>query len=447
MQAKMLPQNLECERAVLGCILIDPASYEVIADRLSPNDFYRDSHRTIYETMVNLWNNRISPDFMAIYDDLMRAGKFEQVGGGAYLAELQKLMDTSGNIAHFAKKIRESAKQRRLIHYAGQVAAFAYAEDGQAMEKAEQLLFSIQEKTTANAFTSMPDLMHEYIGELEFLHANRGSIIGVPTGYDELDACLGGMQKSDLILLAARPSVGKTSLGLCIGYNAAHKGKKVAVFSLEMGKKLLARRLMSMHSKVDMQRLRSGWVEEQEWEKVMNSAGRLSQLPIWINDTAGNPISSMRSQLRQLQRETGGIDLVVVDYIGLIEPDMESAKRDNLVQQVSAISRGLKTLAREFDVPVLALAQLSRAVESRQNKRPMLADLRDSGSLEQDADVVLFIYREDYYAMREQRENYTPDNLAEVHIAKHRNGPTGEVSLYFQPDQTMFYNLHKLDNA
>ena len=315
-----------------------------------------------------------------------------------------------------------------------------YDQDPESMEKSEQLLFSLQNHTMTQAFTPMPAMVSDYIHELDYLHEHRGSYTGVPTGYKDIDDTLGGLQRSDLILLGGRPSSGKTSLGLCMGYNAALRGYKVAVFSLEMGKRQLMRRMMSMSTSVDLQRLRSGWVNDDEWEKIMQKANDLSLLSIWVNDTAGNPLASMRSQLRRLDQQENGVDLVIVDYLGLIAPDDE--KVENRVQEVSKISRGLKLLAREFDVPVLALAQLSRAVEQRQNKRPQLADLRDSGSLEQDSDVVLFIYRDAYYAQMEGRElEQGKENIADITISKHRNGPTGDVQLYFKAEQTMFYDL------
>jgi replicative DNA helicase len=444
MGKETIPHNEEAERGVLGSILLDPECLDEVVGWLSPDAFRDETMRVIYETIILVSNSRRLCDPLIVADELERAG---HVCPHAihewcpYLYDLAAEVPTSGKIIDYARIVQRAYECRRLVHAAGQIAAMAYHQDDQVLDKAEQLLFSIRQSNAQSSFTSMSVLMNEYMQELDYLYQHKGQFTGVPTGYDDLDTCLGGLQKSDLILLAARPSMGKTSLGMCIGYNAALRGKRVAVFSLEMGKKLLARRLMSMQSKIDMQRLRGGWIEDDEWEKIERAYSSLSPLPIFINDTAGNPVASMRSQLRRLVQQNGGIDMVIVDYIGLIEPDADASKRENLVQQVSAISRGLKTLAREFDVPVLALCQLSRAVESRQNKHPQLSDLRDSGSLEQDCDVCLFIYREDYYAKTEARENYIPTHIAEVIIAKHRNGPTGNISLYFQDDQTMFYPL------
>lgn len=440
MSERLLPQNIEAEQCVLGSILIDPEAITEI-DFLQAEDFYRDGHRMIYEIMLRLYQRREPADTMTVGDELARLQQVETIGGIDYLSRLTYVVPTSGNVAYYARIVARTAELRRLVHAAGQIAALAYERDEQALEKAETALFQIRRAKKVEVWTTMPVLMEAYLTELEYLHTHRGAVVGVPTGYDGLDLTLNGLQKSDLILLAARPSMGKTSLALCMAYNAALHGKKVAIFSLEMGKMALARRLMAMESKVDLQRLRSGWVKDDEWESIVAAINDLSALPIFINDIAGNPITSIRSQLRSLIREHGTIDMVVVDYLGLIEPDVEEMRRANLVQQISAVSRGLKGLAREFDLPVLALCQLSRAVESRQNKRPGLSDLRDSGSLEQDADVVLFLYSEDYYALREGREGYTPNHITDVVIAKHRNGPVGDVRLYYQPEQTMFYNL------
>lgn len=443
---QMIPNNIDAEKAVLGSIIIDPDAYDQIAGSLTPEDFYLNAHRIIFEAVVNLGKRRITPDFITLVDELERTEKLNDVdregfSGAAYITSLINGVPTSGNIDYYAGIVATTAQSRRLIQAATMIVQMGYQNDPQALEKSEQILFNLHRSTARDRFINMPTLMSEYMEELDYLHEHRGAIAGVTTGYHDLDLCLGGFQRSDLILLGARPSMGKTSLALSMGYNAALRGKKVAVFSLEMGRRLLARRLMAMHSKIDMQRLRNGWIEDNEWDKVINAYERLSDLPIWINDTSGSPVASMRSELRRLAREHEGIDEVIVDYVGLIEPDENADKRANLVQQISTISKGLKSLAREFDVPVIALCQLSRAVEGRNSKVPLLSDLRDSGSLEQDADVVLFIHREDYYHLDDP--DYTPNNQANIVIAKHRNGPVGVITLRWQPDQTMFYPLSK----
>lgn len=438
MNERMIPQNVEAEKGILGSILIDSEVYDLVADTLKAEDFYRDAHRIIYQTIVSLVAQDMKPDYIQLLDELERTDKLEKAGGSSYITSLINSPETSGHAEYYAKIVARTAVNRRLAHAAGMIAQLAYDQDPQSLEKSEQLLYSLADNRLAGAFVGMPELASDYMAELDTLHENRGSLTGVPTGYTDIDNMLGGLQKSDLVLLGGRPGSGKTSLGLCIGYNAALRGHKVAMFSLEMGRRQLMRRLASMASKIELQRLRSGWIADSEWDMVVNKLGDLSRLPMWINDTAGNPLASMRSQLRRLIAQQNGIDLVVVDYLSLIAPEEGS---ENRVQEISKISWGLKKLAREFDIPVLALAQLSRQVESRQNKRPILSDLRESGSLEQDSDVVLFLYREDYYAEQEKREDYTPTHEAEVAIAKHRNGPTGGVNLYFKGAQTMFYNL------
>jgi replicative DNA helicase len=438
MNERMIPQNTEAEKGVLGSILIDPEVYDLVADTLKADDFYRDAHRIIYQTIVSVIAQDMRPDYLTLSDELERTDKLEQAGGSGYITGLVNVPETSGNAEYYARIVARAAVNRRLAHAAGMIAQLAYDQDPQSLEKSEQLLYSLQTSNVTQAFVSMPEMVSDYMAELDTLHTNRGTYTGVPTGYTDIDNLLGGLQKSDLILLGGRPGSGKTSLGLCIGYNAALRGHKVAVFSLEMGRRQLMRRLTSMASKIELQRLRSGWIADSEWETVIEKLGDLSQMNLFINDAAGNPLASMRSQLRRLIAQQNGIDLVIVDYLSLIAPEEGT---ENRVQEISKISWGLKKLAREFDIPVLALAQLSREVEKRQNKRPILSDLRESGSLEQDSDVVLFLYREDYYAEQEKREDYTPTHEAEVAIAKHRNGPTGGVNLYFKGEQTMFYNL------
>jgi len=439
MSEPMLPQNIEAELGLLGSMIIDPAAIAQVADTLLPEHFYRHANTVIYGTILQLYVQHVPADFITICDRLEQEDKLEIVGGPGYITGLINQVPTSGNIEHYANIVVRCAMRRRMIHAAGQIAALAYSQQEDSLDEAEQLLFDIRKTKTQAQFTDMPELMSDFMTELDYLYSHRGEFLGVPTGYHDLDVPLAGLQKSDLILLGGRPSMGKTALALCVALNAAARGKHVVIFSLEMGKKLLARRLVAMKSRIDTQRLRGGWVEDDEWERVMSAMENLAQLPISINDAAGNPVKAMREQLRRLTQQKGAPDQIIVDYIGLIEPDADVAKQNNQVQMISAISRGLKMLAREYDAPVLALCQLSRGVEARQNKRPELSDLRDSGSLEQDADVVLFVYRDDYYRIGEA--GYEPTHLAEILIKKHRNGPTGTVQLYFKGDLTAFYPL------
>lgn len=437
MKDERIPCNIGAEQGVLGSIIIDPEAIVQVIDTLHADDFYRDAHRTIYRAMCDLYAEHEPADSITLCDALERAGKLKEVGGASHVMELANDVPTSGNVAYYASIVGRAATCRRFIHVAGQIAGLAYSQDEQMIEKAEKLVLSVERHGMQSGFISMSTLMLDYLNEIDFLHKNRHAVIGVPTGYDDIDDVLGGMQKTDLLILAGRPGMGKTACGVNIARNAAGKEKRVAVFSLEMGNRQLARRLMAMESGIDMQRLRKGWIRD-EWDVVYNAGSRLSNLPIWFNDTAGNPVASMRSQLRRLVQDAGSIDLVVVDYLQLIEPDEDGKSHENRVQEISMISRGLKGIAKEFDVPVLALAQLSRKVEERQNKRPQLSDLKESGAIEENADVVMFVYRDDYYAEMEQRASQKP-GIAEIIIAKHRNGPTGDIELHFKADQTKFY--------
>jgi replicative DNA helicase len=345
---RMLPQNIDAEMGLLGSILIDTEVYDLISDVVKADDFYRDAHRVIYETIVGLIAHNMSPDYLTICDELERSDKLEKVGGAAYLTSLIGDVPTSGNAEYYARIVARTAINRKLAHAAGMIAQLAYNQDPQSLEKSEQLLYSLQNNRLSQSFVGMTELVSDYLIELDYLSENKGTCIGVPTGYTDIDNTLGGLQKTDLILLGGRPGSGKTSLGLCMAYNTALKyGKKVAVFSLEMGKKQLMRRLMSMASKVDLQRLRSGWIADEEWDLIMQKSSDLSGLPIWINDTAGNPIASMRSQLRRLIQQQNGIDLVVVDYLSLIAPD-EDKHSENRVQEISKISWGSKNWQRNL---------------------------------------------------------------------------------------------------
>lgn len=435
---KLLPQNIEAERGVLGSIIIDPEAIVQVADFLAADDFYRDAHRTIYEVIVQLYEQREAADFITICDELERRSKLEDVGGASYITSLINQVPTSGNVEYYGRIVERTAILRRLIHAAGEIAAIAYDEvdANLALERAEQLIFGISQRHAHSDFSPLRDLLSEYMHKLDQLHERRGAIVGVPTGFTDLDRLTGGLQKSDLIILAARPAVGKTSLALSLAHNSAIKYQRsIAVFSLEMSKEQLVQRLLSMDAGVDQQRLRTGWIEDDDWDRIIFSMGTLSEANIWIDDTAGISTVEMRSKARRLQAEHG-IDLIVVDYLQLMQSSVSGKRNENRVQEISEISRNLKGLARELDIPVLALAQLSRAVESRQSKVPQLSDLRESGSIEQDADIVMFIYRDDVYNPESERKN-----IADIIVAKHRNGPVGEVSLYFQASQTRFHDL------
>ncbi|TMC89972.1 MAG: replicative DNA helicase [Chloroflexi bacterium] len=436
---KLLPQNIEAECGVLGSIIIDPEAIVQVADFLHSDDFYRDAHRTIYEVILQLYEQREPADFITISDELERRNKLEEVGGASYITSLINQVPTSGNVEYYGRIVERTSILRRLIHAAGQIAAIAYEEGDAdvALDRAEQLIFSISQRHARTDFSLLRDILSEYMNKLDQLHERRGTIVGVPTGFTDLDRLTGGLQRSDLIILAARPAIGKTSLALSLAHNSTVKYQhSVAIFSLEMSKEQLVQRLLSMDAGVDQQRLRTGWIEDDEWDRIIYAMGTLSEANIWIDDTPGITTVEMRSKARRLQAEHG-IDLIIVDYLQLMQSVLGSGKRnENRVQEISEVSRNLKALARELNLPVLALAQLSRAVETRQSKVPQLSDLRESGSLEQDADIVMFIYRDDIYNPESERKN-----IADIIVAKHRNGPVGEVSLYFQASQTRFRDL------
>lgn len=436
---KLLPQNIEAECGVLGSIIIDPQAIEVVAPLLQPSDFYRNAHRLIYESMLHLYQQREPADFITICDDLEQSGHLEEVGNSSYITSLISQVPTSGNVEYYANLVSRAGILREAIHACGQVAADAYepgAIDEEVLARAQQKFFEIStRRQRGNGFIGTEPLMADRIARLSWLHKHRGSIIGVPTGFTVLDQMTGGLQKSDLIVLAARPGIGKTSLALTLGANAALKyGQSVAVFSLEMSKEQLGDRLLSGFANIDQQRLRTGWIEDNEWNRIVEAGDRIAEAPIWIDDTAGISPFEMRSKVRRLQSERG-VDLVIVDYLQLMQAGT-GKKFNNRVEEVSEISRSLKGLARELNVPVLALSQLSRSVESRQSKVPQLSDLRESGSIEQDADIVMFIYRDDVYNPDSERKN-----IADLIVAKHRNGPQGEISLYFDARTTSFHNL------
>lgn len=435
---KLLPQNIEAEAGVLGSIIIDPEAIVQVSDFLRAEDFYRDAHRTIYEVILQLYEEHAPADFITICDELERLNKLEGVGGASYITSLVNQVPTSGNVEFYGRIVERTSILRRLIHAAGQIAAIAYEEGDAdvALDKAEQLIFEISQGHARSDFSHVRDVLSDYMNKLDQLHERRGTIVGVPTGFTDLDRLTGGLQRSDLIVLAARPGVGKTSLALSLAHNAAIKHQSsIAVFSLEMSKEQLVQRLLSMDASIDQQRLRTGWIEEDEWDRIVYAMDTLSEANIWIDDTASISTMEMRSKARRLQAEHG-VDLIIVDYLQLMQATIGGRRNENRVQEISEISRSLKGLARELNVPILALAQLSRAVESRQSKVPQLSDLRESGSIEQDSDIVMFIYRDDVYNPESERKN-----IADIIIAKHRNGPVGEISLFFHASQTRFRDL------
>jgi replicative DNA helicase len=388
---KLLPQNVEAECGVLGSIIIDPEAIVQVSDFLRADDFYRDAHRTIYEVILQLFEEREPADFITICDELERSNKLEEVGGASYITSLINQVPTSGNVEYYGRIVERTSILRRLIHAAGQIAAVAYDSNDAdaALEKAEQLIFNISQRHARSDFAHISEILADYMNKLDQLHEHRGSIVGVPTGFTDLDRLTGGLQKSDLLVLAARPGMGKTSMALSMAHNSAVKYQRsVAIFSLEMSKEQLAQRLLSMDAGIDQQRLRTGWIEDDEWDRIVVARDTLEEASIWIDDTASISTTELRSKARRLHAQEG-IDLIIIDYLQLMQATIGGKRNENRVQEISEISRSLKALARELNVPVLALAQLSRAVESRQSKVPQLSDLRESGCLTGDTLVYL----------------------------------------------------------
>ncbi|MGB8346568.1 MAG: replicative DNA helicase, partial [Ktedonobacteraceae bacterium] len=390
---KLLPQNIEAECGVLGSLLIDPEALDRVVGFLRPDDFYRDAHRTIYEAILALSTRSEPADFLTLCDELARQNKLEAVGGASSITLLINLVPTSGNAAYYARIVLRTGVLRRLIAAAGKIAALAYEESDDiqgALEQAERIVFEVSQPylLSSSVDIGMSELMAEYQALLEERYANRGRIVGVPTGYRDLDRLLGGLQRSDLAVLAARTSIGKTAFAVNVAYNAALRFKcNVGIFSLEMSKEQLAGRFLALDSNVEQQRLRTGYLLDEDWDPIVAALGRLSELGIRIDDTSGISLVQMRSRARRWIADYG-IQLLIVDYLQLVAPG-DARKYENRQQEVSAISRGLKNLARELNVPVLALSQLSRALETRQSKVPQLSDLRESGCLSGDTAVFL----------------------------------------------------------
>lgn len=435
--SRMPPQNVDIEQSILGAILLEQDAILQVSDKLIPEDFYREDHRVIYEAMLKLFEKRNPIDALTLTDTLESSKKLSFVGGASYIATLTGMANSTAHLGHHADIVRSKAMLRKLISAASRISELGYKEDAETdmvLDEAESLLFGVSKNYLSNNFVPIGRLLSESFERIDDLHKNKGALRGVPTGFKELDGLLGGFQKSDLIILAARPSMGKTAFCLNIAEFAAVKGKaKVAIFSLEQSKDQLVDRLLSSAAGVDSWKLRTGNLADEDFPLIGNAYGVLSEAHIYIDDTPGLTATEVRTKARRLQMENG-LDMVIIDYLQL----MQGRNQENRVQEISEISRSLKGLARELQVPVIALSQLSRNVESRPDKRPMLSDLRESGAIEQDADVVIFIYRDDYYERDSEKKN-----IAEILIRKHRNGPVGEVSLYFQPEQTRFRNLSK----
>ena len=439
---KLPPQNIEAEQSVLGSLMLDKDAVLKIADTLRSDDFYRGAHKIIYEAMLELYEAREPIDMLSLSNRLEEKKQLEMIGGITYLTTIVNSVPTASHITHYADIVRKKNILRNLISASSEISSMSYDERNDLetiLNEAEKRIFNIAQKTTRQLFLPMKTALEEAFGRIDRLHKDWGALRGLSTGFADLDNYLGGLQRADLIILAARPSLGKTSLALNIAANAAIKEKaSVGVFSLEMSNDQIVDRLIAAQANIDLYRLRTGKLssegEDNDFFRIQEAMGVLSEAPIFIDDAASSTITQMRTMARKLQLEHG-LDLIIIDYLQLMQG---TGRSDNRVEIVSEISRSLKGLARELNIPILALSQLNRATESREGQIPRLSDLRESGSIEQDADIVLFIYRED----RVRRES-EKKNIAEIIIAKHRNGPCGKVDLYFNENQVSFKNLEK----
>ncbi len=448
---RLTPQNLEAEQSFLGSLLLDKDAIIKVADMLAADDFYLDKHRRIFEAMIDLYRRSEPIDLLSLGNRLTEKEELESIGGRAELIGLTNAVPTASHVVHYGEIIQKKATLRRMLQAASDITALGYeqAEDVEALlDQAESKLFNVSQKFLKRSFTPIREILDGAFERIDELHREKGKLRGIATGYVDLDNLLGGLQKSDLIVLAARPSCGKTALALDIARQAATRlNVPVGIFSLEMSKEQLVDRMICSEANVDLWRMRTGKLNDDsgtsnEFERIGHALGALSEAPIYIDDSANANIMEIRTKARRLQMEHG-LGMIVVDYLQLME-SRSKGNDSNRVQEIAEITRGLKSIARELNIPVLALSQLSRSVELQKPAIPRLAHLRESGSIEQDADVVLFIYRK--AADRNYRpEDLSPEeqNLAEIHIAKHRNGPTGMVKLFFDGARASFKNLQK----
>ncbi|SEN43142.1 primary replicative DNA helicase [Mesobacillus persicus] len=434
---RMPPQNIEAEQAVLGAIFLEPSSLTVASELLIPDDFYRAAHQQIYNVILNLNDKGKAVDLVTVTEELAAAKLLEDTGGVSYLSELAASVPTAANIEYYAKIVEEKSLLRRLIRTATTIASDGYSREDEVeslLSEAEKSILEVAQRKNAGAFHNIKDVLVRTYDNIETIANRVGDVTGIPTGFAELDRMTAGFQRNDLIIVGARPSVGKTAFALNIAQNVATKAQEnVAIFSLEMGAEQLVMRMLCAEGNINAQNLRTGSLTDEDWGKLTMAMGSLSNSGIFIDDTPGVKIGELRSKCRRLKQEHG-LGMILIDYLQLILGDGRSG--ENRQQEVSEISRSLKALARELQVPVIALSQLSRGVEQRQDKRPMMSDIRESGSIEQDADIVAFLYRDDYY----DKESENKD-IIEIIIAKQRNGPVGTVQLAFVKEYNKFVNL------
>ena len=434
----MAPHSVEAEEAVLGSVLINPDALHDVASFLQPEDFFIVRNGWVWEAILRLNERNEQIDYVTVVEELRQQDRLEEIGGAAYLTYLINHTPSSIYTETYGRIVERAALRRRMLNAASTIATLAHQEDADindVIDQAESALFAVTERRLRQELVPIRTAVAEYYDRIEFLYNQETESLGVPTGFNDLDELLGGLQKSDLIIVAGRPGMGKTSWLLSVGHNAAQAGARVAIFSMEMSNEQIVQRLIASETGISSHKLRLGRLKDREWALFIEAVGRLGKLNVFLDDTPALTPLQMRAKCRRLYSEAG-LDLIMVDYLQLMNSGI--GRNDNRVQEISYISRNLKQLARELNVPVLAAAQLSRAVEQRHDKRPQLSDLRESGSIEQDADVVMFIYRDEVY-----NENTERQNQADIIVAKHRHGPTGSVALFFRKELTQFANLSK----
>jgi replicative DNA helicase len=433
------PQNLDAEESVLGAMMLSPGAIAAVSEILASDgrEFYRESHAKIYRAALALYGKGEPVDAITLVDELDERGELEDVGGKVRVHELAALVPAAANSSHYARIVHESATLRGLIHVGGEIARLGWERPGdptELVDRAEQILFELSQQRAKGEFTHIEELLKESFERITALYESGADVTGVPSGFRDLDRITSGFQEGNLVIVAARPSMGKSGLALCVAANlAVRAGTPVALFTLEMSKSEVTQRLMCSEAKVESQRLRTGKLAAEDWPRLTAACDKLAKAPIYVDDTGSITMMEIRSKARRLKQRHPNLGLIIVDYLQLMTSGMTA---ENRVQEVSQISRSLKVLARDLDVPILALSQLSRAVEQRHDKRPILSDLRESGSLEQDSDIVIFIYRDEYY-----NDESDQQGLAEIHVAKHRNGPTDTVKLSFLRRYAKFSDL------
>jgi replicative DNA helicase len=435
--APVPPQNLDAEESVLGAMMLSPGAIGAVSEILDAGDFYRESHAKIYRAALALYAKGEPVDAITLVDELEERGELEDAGGRTRIHELASLVPATANAAHYARIVREMATLRGLIRVGSEIAQLGWERPGETddlVDRAEQVLFELSQQRVSGEFTHIEELLKESFERITALYESGVELTGTPSGFRDLDRITSGFQPGNLIIVAARPSMGKSALALCMAANVAVRHEiPVALFTLEMSKAEVTQRLMCSEAKVESQRLRTGKLAADDWPRLTAACDKLAKAPVFVDDTGSITMMELRSKARRLKSREPHLGLIIVDYLQLMT---SGSNQENRVQEVSQISRQLKVLARDLDVPILALSQLSRAVEQRHDKRPILSDLRESGSIEQDSDIVMFIYRDDYY-----NEESDQQGLAEVHVAKHRNGPTGSQKLSFLKRYAKFADL------